>query len=73
MSKKSFEKLKHWMGEITKYSLKNALVTIAGNKSDRVDSEQVDMVEAKKYASFFLASGKEDSNITETYTGLGIR
>eukprot|EP00826_Nyctotherus_ovalis_P008339 TRINITY_DN12155_c0_g4_i2.p1 TRINITY_DN12155_c0_g4~~TRINITY_DN12155_c0_g4_i2.p1 ORF type:complete len:227 (-),score=54.38 TRINITY_DN12155_c0_g4_i2:78-758(-) len=77
-NKKSFEELIYWVGEINQHSTKSVLLTLAGNKSDRVDDEQVDITDAKEYAksigaSFFMVSAKENYNIVEMYTELGMR
>lgn len=76
--KKTFDELSYWLGEINQHSSKGVLLTIAGNKSDRIDDEQVDIAEAKEFAknngaSYFLVSAKENSNITEMYAELGMR
>lgn len=77
-NRKSFCELSYWLKEANEHSNKDLFLTIAGNKSDKVDEEQVDIVEASEYsrankASFFLVSAKENSNVTEMYTELGIR
>ena len=77
-SKKTFDELSYWMQEIKRHCTDDILLTIAGNKSDKVGDEKVNVVEAENFAkanraSFFLVSAKEDSNVTEMYTELGIR
>ena len=62
-NRKSFDELNYWIEEINKHASKNVLLTIAGNKSDLIDDEEVDVLTAKEFAkkqngSFFLVSAK---------------
>eukprot|EP00826_Nyctotherus_ovalis_P041965 TRINITY_DN4278_c0_g3_i2.p1 TRINITY_DN4278_c0_g3~~TRINITY_DN4278_c0_g3_i2.p1 ORF type:complete len:189 (+),score=43.22 TRINITY_DN4278_c0_g3_i2:110-676(+) len=75
---KSFKELKYWVGEVQLNSKKDVLMTVVGNKSDLVDEETVSEVEASEFAkaheaSFFLVSAKENINVTEMFTELGLR
>ena len=77
-NEKSFIELDYWIGEVNLHGSKDIIVTVAGNKSDKIDDEKVDVITAKTFAknnnaSFFLVSAKENSNIREMYTELAMR
>ncbi len=74
----SFEALTFWMGEIHHHAPKECLITIAGNKCDRIDNEKVDPSEAKNLAnrenaSYFSVSAKENINISEMFLDIIVR
>ena len=75
--KESFNELKYWVNEVKNNGKKNVLLTIAANKSDILD-ETVSMDTGRKYAisngaTFFLVSAKDNINIIEMFTDLGLR
>eukprot|EP00826_Nyctotherus_ovalis_P057197 TRINITY_DN7813_c0_g1_i1.p1 TRINITY_DN7813_c0_g1~~TRINITY_DN7813_c0_g1_i1.p1 ORF type:complete len:225 (+),score=29.43 TRINITY_DN7813_c0_g1_i1:161-835(+) len=76
---KSFEALEFWLKSVRTETRKDVLITIAGNKCDKIDAEEVvDMRTAKEFAknndaSIFFVSAKENTNVNEMYLELGIR
>ena len=77
-SKSSFSDLKGWLEEVRKQSPENALIVIAGNKSDRIDEEQVRMAEVKELAlhenaTYTLTSAVQNEGITEMFTELATK
>ena len=66
------------MKEVIQHGPKDVLLTVAGNKSDRVEEEVVDVNIASEFAkshgaNFYLVSAKTNTNVDEMYRDLGIR
>ena len=72
-SKFSFEELqKYWIEQVKESSSKDIILAIAANKSDLIDSEQVDEGEARQFAQdnnalFALTSAKEISKVESLF------
>ncbi len=71
--KSSYEALKnYWVQQVIESSLKKTLLVMIANKSDLIDSEQVDEEEARNYAQtidahFFLVSAKDLYTVNEMF------
>jgi len=69
---KSFEGIKVWMKELREKGPANIVIVIAGNKSDLVENQKVDLKTAKEFANsnnspLMIVSAKENINIKETF------
>lgn len=67
-SKSSFEVMKNWVKELQSEGPKDIILAVVGNKTDRVDNEEVPYETAKNYAKsvnalFKLTSAKEGKGI----------
>ena len=74
----SFDQLSYWINEVKQHAGDNILLTIAGNKSDILENEVVDLGTVKEFAqknsaSFFLVSAKVNSNVREMYMDIAMR
>ena len=71
--KSSYEALKnYWVQQVIESSLKKTLLVMIANKSDLIDSEQVDEEEARNYAQtidahFFVVSAKDLYTVNEMF------
>ena len=71
----TFEGLKRWVKELKEKGPENVKLVIAANKSDRIDSEEVEMEEGKKYAEecdaiFAITSAKDGTGIKEMFDSI---
>ena len=74
----SFNELTYWINEVRNNVGKDVLLTIAANKSDKIDEEKVTVDIGRNFAeshgaSFFLVSAKENINIAEMFIEMGSR
>ena len=68
----SFNGMKRWINELKEKGPKDIPIFIAGNKSDLIRDQKVDLVVAKEYAdevraTLRIVSAKENINITEIF------
>ena len=71
-SQKSFDALGFWISEWKQHSPQNCLLTIVGNKSDKIEEEKVSPASGKaladeKNATHYTVSAKENLNINEVF------
>ena len=70
--KSTYEGLKTWLNEIKQKAPQNIVIIIVANKSDLVEQEQVDFMEAKSYADnencrLRMTSAKDGTGIRELF------
>ncbi|KAI8983733.1 small GTP-binding protein [Pilobolus umbonatus] len=68
----SFNNIKQWMGEVTRYASENVNRLLIGNKSDLTSKRKVEYEEAKEYADthlvpFLETSAKNASNVEKAF------
>lgn len=71
-NKSSFDHVRHWFGEVTKYATKNTSKLLIGNKIDMVDSIRVADTEGKALAGelsmpFLETSAKTSENVEAAF------
>ena len=74
-NKTSFEGITYWISELKSKAPEGIKIAIAANKSDLVEKEAVNFMEAKKFAAdshaiFRSTSAKDGSGIKELFTDL---
>lgn len=73
-NKESFQNIQNWMDEIIKYTGKDVLICIGGNKTDlpdqKVTSNDIDNFKKKKGLSVFEVSAKTGAGVEEAFTYL---
>jgi len=77
-NQKSFEALDFWLGELKQHAPKDCLLTLVGNKSDKLDEEKVSPSTAKnladsRNASHFTVSAKENLAINQVFLDIVAR
>jgi small GTP-binding protein len=73
--KSSFDGITYWIGELKAKAPEGIKIAIAANKSDLVEKEEVNFMEAKKFAAdnhaiFKSTSAKDGSGINEIFAEL---
>eukprot|EP00824_Muranothrix_gubernata_P022344 TRINITY_DN532_c0_g1_i1.p1 TRINITY_DN532_c0_g1~~TRINITY_DN532_c0_g1_i1.p1 ORF type:complete len:227 (+),score=25.95 TRINITY_DN532_c0_g1_i1:39-719(+) len=71
-NKDSFEGLKEWVNELRENEAANIILAIAGNKSDLLSEEKIDVSSVKAYADsigaiFKYTSAKEDEGVNDIF------
>lgn len=74
----TFDGVKRWIAELQEKGPANIIAVIVGNKSDLLDSQQIDPKEAVEYAqkvnaSFLLVSAKAGTGINEIFATIAQR
>ncbi|XP_060560786.1 ras-related protein Rab-15-like [Ruditapes philippinarum] len=71
-NRKSYEAIPKWLENVRQFCKENVVVTLIGNKSDRVDVRQVTVLEAQTFAdenniNFFEVSAKHKNNVEKPF------
>lgn len=71
--KKSFQDIQNWIGEVERYSNRETVKVLVGNKCDLVGDRQVTREEAETFASnedmiYVEASAKSNKNVENIFT-----
>lgn len=71
-SRKSYEAIPKWLQHVKQFCKENVVVTLIGNKSDKVDVRQVPFIEAQTFAdenniNFFEVSARNRNNIEKPF------
>jgi len=72
----SFTNVNRWMSDLSRYhNLDSVAMLLIGNKSDLIDSRQVDFTTAKKFANehnmdYFETSAKDSSNVEGSFVSI---
>jgi len=77
-NKESFESVKGWANELEQQLTESIIITIAGNKSDLADQQQVKKADAVIYAegieaALFEISAKQDKGLEELFLHISQR
>ena len=73
--KKSFENVSHWLNEIDRYSNKDSVNILLGNKNDLIENKKVNYGDANIFSvnnnlNFFETSAKNGDNIDKCFEEL---
>lgn len=73
--KKSFQDIQNWIGEVERYSNRETVKVLVGNKCDLVGERQVTREEAETFASnegmiYMEASAKSNKNVEIIFTNI---
>lgn len=73
--KKSFENVAHWLNEIDRYSNKDSVNILLGNKNDLIENKKVNYSDANIFSvnnnlAFFETSAKNGDNIDDCFEEL---
>ncbi|XP_053398775.1 uncharacterized protein LOC123543199 [Mercenaria mercenaria] len=71
-SRKSYEAIPKWLEHVKQFCKENVVVTLIGNKSDKLDVRQVPFIEAQTFAddndiNFFEVSAKNKNNVDKPF------
>ncbi|KAL4237855.1 Ras-related protein Rab-15 [Mactra antiquata] len=71
-SRKSYEAIPKWLDHVRQFCKENVVITLIGNKSDRIEQRQVPYVEAQMFAdensiNYFEVSARNRNNVDKPF------